>query len=89
VPTPEIIERVRDLHRELAETPDYEPSRKPDVVAIQQQIDTILLDPSQVHHYTSLSDRLLSAYVGFEIDHPKIASAMQRVIAAVNGAGLS
>jgi len=88
MPTPAIIERVRDLQRELAETPDAARASHPEVPAIEQQIETIMLDPSQVHLYTSLNDRLLKAYVAFEIDHPKLARAMIDVATALGNAGL-
>lgn len=89
MPTPAVIERLRELHAELAETPDaFSPSVRPDAVAIKKQLDTIMLDPSQAHLYTSLNDRLLLAYIGFQIDHPNVAKAMQDAMAAMTAAGL-
>jgi len=88
MPTPEIIEKARDLQRQIAETPDLPTHVRPDTRAIQQQLDTILVDPSLVPNYDSLGDRLLLAYVKFEVDHPKIARAMLDLNAALAGAGL-
>jgi hypothetical protein len=88
MPTPEIIEKVRALDRQLAETPDLPAHVKPDATAIQKQIETILLEPDKVPHYTSLNDRLLFSYVKFEIDHPKLAKAMVDVTNALSAAGL-
>lgn len=88
MPTPEIIAKVRELHQQIAETPDLPQHVQPDVSAIQQQIDTILLEPDHVPHYTSLNDRLLYSYVKFEIDHPQLAKAMQSVSNALQAAGL-
>lgn len=88
MPTPAIIARVRELEAELAETPDFPSSIQPDVDAIKQQIATIMLEPDKVALYTSLNDRLLLAYIGFEIDHPKLAAAMQNAMAAIAGAGI-
>ncbi len=88
MPTPEILEKVRQLHQQIAETPDLPNHVQPDVSAIQKQIDTILLEPDHVPHYTSLNDRLLYAYVKFEVDHPELAKAMQGVSNALQAAGL-
>ncbi len=88
MPTPEIIEKVRALDRQLAETPDLPAHVKPDVDAIKKQIDAILLEPDKVPHYTSLNDRLLFAYVKFESDHPQVAKAIVDVTNALAAAGL-
>ena len=88
MPTPEIIQKARDLHRQIAETPDLPSHVKPDATAIQQQLDTILLDPSHVPNYSSLNDRLLLAYVKFQVDHPKLANAMIDLQARLAAAGL-
>jgi hypothetical protein len=88
MPTPEIIQKARDLHKQLAETPDLPSNVQPDASAIQKQIDTILLEPDHVPHYTSLNDRLLFAYVKFQVDHPKLAAAMVDLQASLAAAGL-
>ncbi len=88
MPTPEIVEKVKALRQQLAETPDLPSHVQPDVTAIQKQIDTILLDPSQVPNYTSLNDRLLFAFVKFQVDHPKLANAMVDVTNALAAAGI-
>ena len=83
MPTPEVIEKVRQLHAELEEQPDA-----PDLESLRKQIDTVLVEPFHAPHYHGLRDKLLFAYVGFEIDHPKIASTMQSVINSLTVAGL-
>jgi hypothetical protein len=88
MPTSAVIEKVRELRDELAETPDLANHVQPDVEAIKKQIDTIMLEPDKVALYTSLNDRLLLAYVAFQIDHPKLADAMQNAMAAMAAAGI-
>lgn len=88
MPTPEIIQKVKDLQQQIAETPDLPTHVQPDVTAIQKQIDTILVDPSHVPNYSSLNDRLLLAFVKFQVDHPKLADAMVNVTNALANAGL-
>lgn len=88
MPTPEIIQRVKALQQRIAETPDLPSHVQPDISAIQKQIDTIMLEPDKVPHYTSLNDRLLLAFVKFQVDHPKLASAMVDVTNALAAAGL-
>jgi hypothetical protein len=87
MPTPEIIERVRKLQDELGEaTPD--PVRAPDVDAIQKQIAVVLAEPEHKPHYKSLSDKLLFHYIGFQIDHPKLAQSMESLVDSLAKAGL-
>jgi hypothetical protein len=85
--TPDIIERVRKLNDELGETqPD--PARAPHVAEIKQHIATVLAEPDHKPHYKSLSDKLLFHYVGFQIDHPKLASSMESLVDSLAKAGL-
>jgi hypothetical protein len=87
MPTPEIIERVRKLQDELGETtPD--PATAPDVEAIQKQIAVVLAEPEHKPHYKSLSDKLLFHYIGFQIDHPQLASSMESLADSLAKAGL-
>ena len=87
MPTPEIIERVRKLQDELGETtPD--PARAPDVDAIQKQIAVVLAEPEHKPHYKSLSDKLLFHYIGFQVDHPKLAQSMESLADSLAKAGL-
>jgi hypothetical protein len=85
MPTPEVIARVRELHAELAES---QPDTPAEAVALRQAIDQVLLEPHVQEHYTSLNDKLQLAYVKFEIDHPKLAGAVQGVIASLSAAGI-
>ncbi len=87
MPTPEIIERVRKLNDELGETqPD--PAKAPDVDAIKKQIAVVLAEPEHPPHYKSLSDKLLFHYIGFQIDHPKLASSMESLVDSLAKAGI-
>ena len=87
MPPPEIIERVRKLQDELGETtPD--PATAPDVEAIQKQIAVVLAEPEHKPHYKSLSDKLLFHYIGFQIDHPQLASSMESLADSLAKAGL-
>ncbi len=87
MPTPEIIERVRKLNDELGETqPD--PSKAEQVAELRKQIDTVLAEPDHKPHYKSLSDKLLFHYVGFQIDHPKLATSMESLVNTLATVGL-
>ncbi|GEM_PF-3569015 len=87
MPTPEIIERVRKLNEELGETqPD--PAKAEHVAELRKQIDTVLAEPDHKPHYKSLSDRLQFHYVGFQIDHPKLATSMESLVNTLATVGL-
>ncbi|MEO8840743.1 MAG: DUF4404 family protein [Kofleriaceae bacterium] len=87
MPTPEILERVKKLQDELGETtPD--PAKAPDIDAIQKQIAVVLAEPDHKQHYKSLSDQLLFHYIGFQIDHPKLAQSMESLADSLAKAGL-
>jgi len=88
MPTPAIIERVRDLQGQLAETPDAPSELVREVDNVKKALDVVMLDPYNAELYTSLRDRLLLAYIGFQIDHPKVAGAMQGLVEALNAAGI-
>ncbi|HSD88286.1 MAG TPA: DUF4404 family protein [Kofleriaceae bacterium] len=87
MPTPEVIARVRELQAELAETQPDAPNAQVRA-ELQQAIDAALAEPEKAQLYTSLSDRLLLAYVKFELDHPKLAATMQATMNALNAAGI-
>jgi hypothetical protein len=84
MPTPEVIEKVRQLRAELAATG---PSG-PEADRIAKQIDAVLGEPAHAPHYEGLGDRLRTAVAGLEIDHPQVAAAMTSVLNALNAAGL-
>lgn len=84
MPTPELIQRVKSLRGELeALQPDA--AKAPAVTELQQHLDAVIREPAQIAHYTSLSDRLLFHYVGFQIDHPKLATSMESLANALSG----
>jgi hypothetical protein len=87
MPTPDVIERVRDLQTKLAETKPTA-STAPVVDDLKKLVDAAVREPTHAPHYTTLRDRLRLAYAGFETDHPKLASAMERVISELTAAGL-
>ena len=82
MPTPDVIDRVRELHERLEQEPHaaLEP--------VQQQLRTIVLEPHDAAHYHSLSERLQNAYESLEVDHPKLAAVVQATMNALNAAGL-
>jgi hypothetical protein len=84
MPTPEIIESVRQLRTHLAEThpPDAEAEQ------IARQIDAALVDPSHAPGYQGLGGRLRQASASFESRHPQLAASMNAVINALNAAGI-
>jgi hypothetical protein len=87
MPTPAIIERVKQVQAELGETqPD--PARAPAVNTLKQALDTVMLDPTQATHYKGLGDKLLFHYIGFQIDHPKLAASMENLANELAKAGL-
>ena len=84
MPTPEIIERVRQLRAQLAETPPGTPEAE----HIASQIDSVLVDPAHTPRYEGLSDRLRSASASIENRHPQLAASMNAVINALSAAGI-
>ena len=87
MPTPEIIARVQQLHDELGATqPD--PAKQPAIDELKQQLQAVMLEPTARPHYQSLADKLLFHYVGFQIDHPKLAASMESLVDALAKAGL-
>ena len=85
MPTPAIIQRVKEVHDELGEA---QPDPAPAVEAIKQQLAQVMLEPEHKPHYKSLSDKLLFAYIGFQIDHPKLAASMEALANELAKAGL-
>jgi hypothetical protein len=87
MPTPAIIDKVRQLQTELGET-QPSPAIQPEVEDLKAMVDAVMLDPEHAPHYTSLRDRLRLAEARFETDHPQLAASMQAVMNALNTAGL-
>jgi len=87
MPTKAIIERVRELKAELAKTEPH-PSTAADFEAIEKQVDTVLLEPGYAPHYLSLRDKLLYAYDGFELRHPKLAGLFENVTTELAEVGI-
>ncbi|MDQ3366532.1 MAG: DUF4404 family protein [Myxococcota bacterium] len=82
MPTPDVIERVRGLHEHLENEPHTA------LESVRPQLRTIVDEPHHAAHYHSLSDRLLAAYETLEVEHPKLAGAVQAAMKALNAAGL-
>ena len=76
---PEIIQRVRKLHAELKAA-----ARSGETRGRARQLETVMLEPQHAPHYNSLSDKLLA----LEVDHPKLAGSMQRLVELLSSAGL-
>jgi len=87
MPTPEIIERVRKLNDELGETRPDSP-HAPAIAELKQHVSTVIAEPDHKPHYKSLSDQLLFHYVGFQIDHPKLATSMESLVQTLATVGL-
>ncbi len=86
--TPAIIERIRELRAELAETQPDAPTEAPEVDNLRKALDTVMLAPADGNPYASLRDQLLLAYAGFQNENPKVAGALQGLIAELSAAGL-
>lgn len=82
MPTPDVIDRVRELHDRLEQEPH--PALEP----VKQQLQTIVLEPHDAANYHSLSARLQAAYESLEVDHPRLAAVVQATMNALNTAGL-
>jgi hypothetical protein len=88
MPTQAIIARIRELHAELAETQPDAPQAAPEADSLKRALDTVMLAPAETDQYTSLRDQLTVAYVRFENENPKLAGALQGLIAELTAAGL-
>jgi hypothetical protein len=83
MPTPEVIEKLRQLRTELATTPDA-----PGVQSLREDLDAVLVEPSHAQGYGGLKERLVAAYVGFQQVHPKLAASIEGVTSELTAAGL-
>ena len=89
MPTPAIIERVKQVHAGLVEAqPDPAKVATVDLDALKQQLSTVMLEPTHKPHYKSLGDKLLFAYIGYQIEHPKLAAVMESLANDLAKAGL-
>jgi hypothetical protein len=84
MPTPDVIEKVRQLRAELATARPASPEAE----HLTKQLDTVLVEPDHAPHYAGLGDRLRSAAAGLEAEHPQLAAAMTTVVNALNAAGV-
>ena len=84
MPTPEIIERVRQLRTQLGETQPADPETS----QLVHEIDSVLADPAHAPRYDGLGERLRSASTGVEVRHPQLAASVQAVINALSAAGV-
>ena len=82
MPTPELIDRVRALHEHAENDPHaaLEP--------VRPQLRTIIDEPHDAAHYSSLSERLQTAYESLQAEHPTLAGAVQATMNALNAAGI-
>lgn len=78
MPTPDIIQRAKDLHREVG---DRDP-------ALRADLDRVIAAPQERQHYSSLGDRLRAAVTAWKVDHPGLAGAAQGLIDELVAAGL-
>jgi hypothetical protein len=82
MPTPEIVDKVRDLRKQIAE------SKGPEAEALRKQIDTILLEPEHRPHYRSLVERLRALYRHIVASSPNAAALIEEVANELTAAGL-
>jgi CHASE3 domain sensor protein len=80
MPTPEIIERMRQLRSQLADNPD--------AAHIATELDTVLVEPAHAPRYEGLRGRLQAASASIESRHPQLAASINTVINALNTAGI-
>lgn len=87
MPTPPVVEKVRALQAELAEAqPD--PAIAAELTELREHVEMVLTEPTKPERYASLGERLRQAYLGFHVEHPKLAAAMDNLIAELTAAGL-
>lgn len=87
MPTPEVIERVRKLHGELASTPAETPAAA-QVVALRSDLDEVMAAPQEKERYSALNERLREAAASLRAHHPRLAGAVQGLIDELVAAGL-
>jgi Domain of unknown function (DUF4404) len=85
MPTPSIIDRLREVHTELEGSQRVADSSHVD--GLKRQIDAVMLEPEGAD-YATLRERLAAAYASFEGEYPKVAGAIQGLIAELTAAGL-
>ena len=84
MPTPEVIEKVRQLRAQLVEArPEGSEAEH-----VASHIDSVLADPGDPPSYAGLSERLRSASASIEARHPQLAASMNAVINALSAAGV-
>jgi hypothetical protein len=81
--------QLESLHRELARTNKVDGESREMLVTLLNDISR-LLDPSQTNATGegSLTERLDSAAVEFEAEHPTLSTSIRRVIDALAKAGI-
>jgi hypothetical protein len=84
MPTPDVIEKVRQLRAELATA---RPS-SPEAEHLAKQIDAVLIEPDHAPYYVGLGERLRAAATELEREHPQLAATMTTVLNALNAAGV-
>lgn len=82
MPTPEIIQRVREVHDELGKTP-----AKAEHAELRKSLDRVLEEPSHAPHYANLSETLFRQRAMFEAEHPVLAESIERLANALAAVG--
>jgi len=85
----DLHQQLESLHRELARTNKVDAPSREMLVTILNDISR-LLDPSQADDpaESSITERLDSAAVEFEAEHPTLSTSIRRVIDALAKAGI-
>ena len=80
---PQIIDRVRQLHGELATgtSPD-------ELDSLRKQLDVVMVAPHEKQRYSSLGDGLREVAASLRANHPRLAGAVQGLIDELVAAGL-
>jgi hypothetical protein len=87
MPTPPIIDKVRQLRDELGAT-EPRPETQPELDELSRAVETVMLEPEHEPHYASLGERLRGAMADLQLHHPTLAGAMQQVVSALDSVGL-
>lgn len=77
MPTPEIIQRVREVHDELGKT-TQDPG-KPGIGEVRDSLGAVLKEPSHEPHYRTLAEKLFAYRTELELEHPMLAETVERL----------
>jgi hypothetical protein len=89
MPESNLNNSLNNLHNELAQP---QPTEKAQAIAdeLRAKIQPMVEQPDADHsiHYKSLGERLNLALVDLEVDHPRLAAAIQTVLEDLAAVGI-